>query len=74
MRAARGETGGGGEFGGYVPAPPQDDLVPCNYCGRKFREEAAERHIPLCERKFKDSQMRMGGKAKPQYKSSLYRR
>ncbi|KAH0787942.1 Zinc finger, C2H2 type family protein [Histomonas meleagridis] len=27
-----------------------DDRVPCPYCGRKFAEEAARRHIPVCER------------------------
>ena len=29
---------------------PDDDRVQCPYCGRKFAEEAARRHIPVCER------------------------
>ena len=29
---------------------PDDDRVACPYCGRKFAEEAAKRHIPVCER------------------------
>ena len=29
-----------------------DDRVMCEYCGRKFRAEAAQRHIPICQRKF----------------------
>lgn len=28
-------------------------LVPCNYCGRKFNEKAAAKHIPFCETKSK---------------------
>ncbi|KAK8842592.1 Zinc finger C2HC domain-containing protein 1A [Tritrichomonas musculus] len=31
-----------------IEEPP--DLVQCPYCGRKFGEEAARRHIPVCER------------------------
>lgn len=30
-----------------------DNLVPCNYCGRKFNETAAQRHIPVCANKAK---------------------
>eukprot|EP01016_Furgasonia_blochmanni_P006810 TRINITY_DN12730_c0_g2_i2.p1 TRINITY_DN12730_c0_g2~~TRINITY_DN12730_c0_g2_i2.p1 ORF type:complete len:486 (+),score=88.40 TRINITY_DN12730_c0_g2_i2:75-1460(+) len=39
-------------------------LVPCPYCGRKFNENAAERHIPFCQNKNKLDQMKTGGKAK----------
>lgn len=28
-------------------------LVPCQYCGRKFNEKAALRHIAFCETKSK---------------------
>lgn len=31
-----------------IEEPP--DLVQCPHCGRKFSEEAARRHIPVCER------------------------
>ena len=40
---------------------PDDDRVECPYCGRKFGAEAAERHIPFCERQ-NAGRMR-GGKA-----------
>ena len=30
--------------------PEDDDRVSCPYCGRKFGEEAAKRHITVCER------------------------
>lgn len=29
---------------------PNDDRVTCPYCGRKFGSDAAERHIPFCEK------------------------
>lgn len=32
-----------------APAPPDPDLVECPHCGRRFREEAAERHIAHCK-------------------------
>lgn len=40
---------------------PVDDRVPCKWCGRKFNDVAAERHIPVCEQKYKANQMKMGG-------------
>jgi endogenous inhibitor of DNA gyrase (YacG/DUF329 family) len=30
-----------------------DTRVPCKYCGRRFNQEAAERHIPHCANKAK---------------------
>ena len=36
----------------------------CKFCGRKFAEKAAERHIPFCEKKAKEAAMRGGGKAR----------
>ena len=26
-----------------------DDRVECEYCGRRFAQQAAERHIPVCK-------------------------
>lgn len=31
----------------------QNNLTQCSFCGRKFNEDAAKRHIPICERKAK---------------------
>mmetsp|Transcript_14264 Transcript_14264/g.13836 ORF Transcript_14264/g.13836 Transcript_14264/m.13836 type:complete len:81 (+) Transcript_14264:1038-1280(+) len=68
MKAARGVPSGpsgmGGGMGGgkgYTPAPQEyDDRVQCQYCGRKFNETAAQRHIPHCKNKTKDINARVG--------------
>lgn len=39
---------------------PADDRVACNFCGRKFNEHAADRHIPVCEQKHKKEMMKNG--------------
>lgn len=41
----------GGKLSDLPPPPPSSnpDYVPCPYCGRKFNESAAERHIPRCK-------------------------
>ena len=53
----RGATMGGGArmgAGAFAmnsdmgPSYEVDDRVLCKYCGRKFNEVAAERHIPHC--------------------------
>lgn len=43
-----------------MSAETYDDRVQCKFCNRKFNEEAAKRHIPVCEGKFKANQMKMG--------------
>jgi len=54
MRCARGAAplkgGGGGKGGSKYQEPEEqyDDRTPCPYCGRKFAEVAAQRHIPHC--------------------------
>lgn len=37
-----------------------DDRVQCQFCGRKFAEKTAERHIPHCETKYKANIMKQG--------------
>lgn len=39
------------------------NLVPCKFCGRKFNETAAAKHIPVCEKKAKENKIKMGGPA-----------
>lgn len=35
-----------------------DDYTLCNMCSRKYNETAYDKHLPHCERKFKESQMK----------------
>lgn len=49
----RGGGGKGGKAGGYgggvaAAVDQYDDRTPCPYCGRKFADVAAQRHIPYC--------------------------
>ena len=57
MRAVKtddeGGSGGGQAFSAPV-AHQHDDRTECRHCGRKFNEQAAERHIPLCEKKARE--------------------
>lgn len=56
MRAAR--------LGTVVPPTIDLSLVPCKHCGRSFNENAAERHIPFCAKKAKDTKMNIGVKGR----------
>ena len=67
MQAA---SGGGGDSGGGAasgfnptqqPSAPLDDRVQCEWCGRKFNEEAGKRHFPHCEQKYKQNLIKKGG-------------
>jgi len=69
MRAMKGgdETTSGSNFN-PSQAPSKevyDDRVECKFCGRKFNETAAERHIPVCEKKNKEMLIKNKGKAAP---------
>jgi len=43
------------DSGGPLPPPPppslNPDYVQCVYCGRRFNQTAADRHIPFCKEK-----------------------
>ena len=39
------------------------ELVPCGTCGRRFNEDAAARHIPICERDAKNRSMKTSSNA-----------
>jgi hypothetical protein len=62
MKAASGKDGdddpssGGGNFGGgggkqsaAAVMEQYDDRTECKWCNRKFNEEVAKRHVPVCE-------------------------
>eukprot|EP00347_Sterkiella_histriomuscorum_P008408 403345206 len=50
MKAAR---GGGGDAGQADLAAQYDDRKQCPNCKRKFNEQAAEKHIKLCNQKYR---------------------
>jgi len=35
-----------------------DDRIQCKFCGRKFAAQAAEKHIPFCEKKSKEKKLK----------------
>ena len=43
----------------------QNLLTLCEYCGRRFNEKAAERHIPFCATKVKQNQIKHTSKKMP---------
>ena len=47
-----------------APVETYDDRTECKWCTRKFNEEAAKRHIPHCEAKYKANLMKTGAGAK----------
>jgi hypothetical protein len=49
MKAAR--------LGTVVPPTIDESLVLCKHCGRRFNENAADRHIPFCAKKAKENKM-----------------
>jgi desulfoferrodoxin (superoxide reductase-like protein) len=34
------------------------NLTQCKFCMRKFNDSAAQKHIPVCERKSKENKMK----------------
>ncbi|EAS07289.2 zinc finger, C2H2 type protein (macronuclear) [Tetrahymena thermophila SB210] len=65
MRMARGETTNSQYDNQIVKeAFENNDYIQCEYCGRKFNEQAAQRHIPFCKTKSQQNQIKQGGKAK----------
>eukprot|EP00045_Choanoeca_perplexa_P008283 m.76396 g.76396 ORF g.76396 m.76396 type:complete len:559 (-) comp14428_c0_seq1:1383-3059(-) len=57
IRAAKGD-------GPPAPALEDPSLVKCDFCGRTFHEEAANRHIPICKRKAQEQKMKSKAKRK----------
>ena len=41
--------GGGGKLSAAAVMEQYDDRTECKWCNRKFNEEVAKRHVPVCE-------------------------
>ena len=55
------QKGGTGVFT-HIPSAITDDYTLCDMCNRKYNEQAYTKHLPTCERRSKEAQMK--GKAK----------
>ena len=50
--------GGGMDMGGYVPSAIPLDYTHCQYCNRNYNEEAYNKHLNGCKRRYEEAQMR----------------
>ncbi len=46
-----------------VPSSITDDYTLCDMCGRKYNEQAYNKHLPTCDRKTKEALLKNKGKA-----------
>jgi len=44
-----------------IPSPPDPSFVQCPHCGRRFNQNAAERHIPACANTVNKPKFLRGG-------------
>lgn len=49
---------GGGEDGVVKPSVLTEDYTLCQFCNRKYNEDAYKKHLATCERKYKEAQMK----------------
>ena len=47
-----------GGMGGYVPSAIPLDYTHCQYCNRNYNEEAYNKHLNGCKRRYEEAQMR----------------
>ena len=66
LKNARIEEEGGNNNSGQkkvlLPTNDYDDYTHCNICNRKYNEEAYKKHLAMCERKQKESNMKGNNK------------
>lgn len=51
-------SGMGGGSKHFQPSVINDDYILCQYCQRRYNDDAFAKHAPGCERRFKESQAR----------------
>ena len=63
--------GGGMDMGGYVPSAIPLDYTHCQYCNRNYNEEAYNKHLNGCKRRYEEAQMRNKLSKKPAGKAPV---
>ena len=63
--------GGGMDMGGYVPSAIPLDYTHCQYCNRNYNEEAYNKHLNGCKRRYEEAQMRNKMTKKPAGKAPM---
>ena len=46
----------------YKPSVVNDDYTLCKFCNRRYNDEAYNKHLPGCERRFKEAQLKAKNK------------
>jgi len=57
--------------GGYFPSVTPMDYTLCQYCNRKYNEEAYHKHLNGCKRRYEEAQMRKKFEKKPIAKTQI---
>ena len=59
--------------GGYTPSVIANDYTHCQYCNRNYNEEAYNKHLPGCKRRYEEAQFRNKMSKKPSGKTAPMR-
>ena len=62
---------GGMDMGGYFPSTTPLDYTHCQYCNRNYNEEAYNKHLNGCKRRYEEAQMRNKLSKKPIAKTQI---
>ena len=57
--------------GGYFPSVTPMDYTFCQYCNRKYNEEAYNKHLNGCKRRYEEAQMKKKFEKKPIAKTQI---
>ena len=63
--------GMGMDMGGYFPSATPLDYTHCQYCNRNYNEEAYNKHLNGCKRRYEEAQMRNKLSKKPLAKTQI---
>eukprot|EP01147_Barroeca_monosierra_P006135 gene6135-7393_t len=66
----------GGDLASLPPPPPSEnpDYVKCSFCGRRFNEDAAKRHMKFCEEQSKRERIKRTAAKDPVAMEKMKRR